>query len=141
MRRLLIYLKDYRRESILGPLFKLLEAGFELIVPLVVAAIIDRGIGGNNRGFIISMGLALAGLGLVGLVCSVTAQYFAARAAIGFSTELRHDLFAHIQTLSYADLDRFGSSGIDPRRNDQTDVRNWCLYTGSDLRSAEIQRL
>ena len=115
MRRLLIYLKDYRRESILGPLFKLLEAGFELIVPLVVAAIIDRGIGGNNRGFIISMGLALAGLGLVGLVCSVTAQYFAAKASVGFVKKLRHVLFRHIQGFSYQTLDRVGISTLITR--------------------------
>ena len=99
MKKLLVYLREYRLESILGPLFKLLEASFELIVPLVVAAIIDRGIGGADRSYIVRMCLVLVALGLIGLVCSVTAQYFAAKAAVGFGTELRTALFRHINTL------------------------------------------
>ena len=86
MRKLLVYLKDYKKESVLGPLFKLLEASFELIVPLVVASMIDVGIANRDKGYIIRMCLVMAALGLVGLVCSVTAQYFAARAAVGFAT-------------------------------------------------------
>ena len=115
MRKLFVYLKDYRRESILGPLFKLLEAGFELIVPLVVAAIIDRGIGGQDRGFIIRMCLVLVLLGLVGLACSVTAQYFAAKASVGFVKKLRHVLFSHIQGFSWQTLDRAGISTLITR--------------------------
>lgn len=116
MRRLLAYLKDYRRESVLGPLFKLLEASFELIVPLVVAAIIDRGIGqGGDRGYIVRMCLVLVALGLIGLVCSVTAQYFAAKASVGFAKKLRHALFAHIQGFSYQTLDSVGASTLITR--------------------------
>ena len=112
MKKLFIYLKEYRRESVLGPLFKLLEAGFELIVPLVIAAIIDRGIGGPGRasdqGLIVRMSLVLVVLGLLGLVCSVTAQYFAAKASVGFVKKLRHALYAHIQGFSYHALDQVG---------------------------------
>ncbi|MBR5379460.1 MAG: ABC transporter ATP-binding protein [Clostridia bacterium] len=115
MKKLLAYLKAYRRESILGPLFKLLEASFELIVPLVVAAIIDNGIGGGNKGYILRMCLVLVALGLIGLVCSVTAQYFAARASVGFVKKLRSALYAHIQLFSYADLDRIGASTLITR--------------------------
>ena len=89
MKKLFSYLKDYRKESILGPLFKLLEAFFELIVPLVVAAIIDTGIGQGDRGYIVRMCLVLVALGLIGLLCSVTAQYFAAKASVGFTKKLR----------------------------------------------------
>ena len=115
MRKLLPYLRAYRKESILGPLFKLLEAGLELIVPLVVAAIIDRGIGRADRGAIVTMSLVLAGLGLLGLVCSVTAQYYAAKASVGFVTRLRHALYAHIQRFSYETLDRVGTSTLITR--------------------------
>ena len=115
MRKLFVYLKDYRKESVLGPLFKLLEAGFELIVPLVVAAIIDRGIGGADKGYIIHMCLVLVALGLTGLVCSVTAQYFAARASAGFVKKLRHALYDHIQRFSYQTLDRVGVSTLITR--------------------------
>ncbi|MBR4359457.1 MAG: ABC transporter ATP-binding protein [Clostridia bacterium] len=111
MKRLFAYLKDYRRESALGPLFKLLEAGFELIVPLVVAAIIDRGISapeGPDKAYIVRMCLVLVALGLVGLVCSVTAQYFAAKASVGFAKKLRHALYSHIQRFSYRTLDQVG---------------------------------
>ena len=92
MKKLFVYLRDYRKESVLGPLFKLLEAGFELIVPLVVAAIIDKGIGSRDQGYIVNMCLVLVALGLVGLLCSVTAQYFAAKASVGFVKKLRHAL-------------------------------------------------
>ena len=111
MKKLFAYLKDYRRESVLGPLFKLLEAGFELIVPLVVAAIIDRGISpaeGPDKGLIVRMCLVLVALGLVGLICSVTAQYFAAKASVGFVKKLRHALYSHIQQFSYHTLDQVG---------------------------------
>ena len=115
MKKLFSYLKDYRKESILGPLFKLLEAFFELIVPLVVAAIIDTGIGQGNRGYIVRMCLVLVALGLIGLLCSVTAQYFAAKASVGFTKKLRHALFAHIQGFSYQTLDTVGTSTIITR--------------------------
>lgn len=115
MRKLLIYLKPYRRESILGPLFKLLEATLELFVPLIVASVIDSGIGAGDRGHILRMSLLLAGLGLVGLLFSVTAQYFSAKASVGFVTKLRHALFAQIQRFSYRDLDRLGVSTLITR--------------------------
>lgn len=115
MRKLLIYLKDYKKETVLGPLFKLLEASFELIVPLVVASMIDVGIASGDKGYIIRMCLIMAALGLIGLVCSVTAQYFAARAAVGFAARLRHGLFAHIQSLSFSQMDREGTSTLITR--------------------------
>lgn len=115
MFKLLTYLRDYRRESILGPLFKLLEATLELLVPLVVAAIIDTGIGGANRGYIVRMSLLMALLGAVGLAFSVTAQYFAAKAAVGFVTKIRRALFSHIQQFSYAGLDQIGPSTLITR--------------------------
>ena len=115
MRKLLIYLKDYKKESVLGPLFKLLEASFELIVPLVVASMIDVGIAAGDRGYIIKMCLIMAALGLIGLTCSVTAQFFAAKAAVGFATKLRHGLFAHIQSLSFSRMDREGTSTLITR--------------------------
>ena len=115
MKKLFVYLRDYRKESVLGPLFKLLEAGFELIVPLVVAAIIDKGIGGQDRGYIIKMSLVLVALGLIGLVCSVTAQYFAAKASVGFVKKLRHALYSHIQGFSYETLDKVGISTLITR--------------------------
>ncbi len=115
MKKLLVYLKDYRKEALLGPLFKLLEAGFELIVPLVVAAIIDRGIAQRDQGYILRMCLVLVALGIVGLVCSVTAQYFAAKASVGFVTRLRHALYVHIQDFSYSMLDQVGISTLITR--------------------------
>lgn len=115
MKKLLIYLRDYKKESILGPLFKLLEASFELIVPLVVASMIDVGIPNNDKGYIIRMCLIMAALGLIGLVCAVTAQYFAARAAVGFATKLRHGLFSHIQSLSFSQMDKEGTSTLITR--------------------------
>ena len=115
MKRLLVYLKDYKKESILGPLFKLLEASFELIVPLVVASMIDVGIAGDDKSYIIKMCLIMAALGLIGLICSVTAQFFAAKAAVGFATRLRHGLFARIQSLSFSQMDREGTSTLITR--------------------------
>lgn len=115
MTKLLVYLKDYKKESVLGPLFKLLEASFELVVPLVVASMIDVGIAGGDRGYILKMCLIMAALGLIGLACSVTAQFFAAKAAVGFATKLRHELFAHIQKLSFSQMDREGTSTLITR--------------------------
>lgn len=115
MKRLLVFLKDYKKESILGPLFKLLEASFELFVPLVVAAIIDAGIGGNDKAQIYKMCGILVLLAVIGLVCAITAQYFAAKAAVGFSTKLRASLFSHIETLSFSEMDTIGSSTLITR--------------------------
>ena len=108
-------LKDYRKECILGPAFKLLEAVFELIVPLIIANLVDSGLRQQSYPVVYRSVLLLVLMAVLGLAASVTAQYFAARAAIGFSTGLRHDLFAHIQSLSYADLDHFGSSTLITR--------------------------
>lgn len=108
-------LKDYRKECILGPAFKLLEALFELIVPLIIARLVDEGLRQQSWPVVWRCVLLLVLMALLGLAASVTAQYFAARAAIGFSTGLRHDLFAHIQSFSYADLDHFGSSTLITR--------------------------
>lgn len=110
MKHLLKQLKAYRKEIILGPLFKLLEAGFELLVPLLVAAMIDQGVKLGDKSVIVRMSLMMVGLGLIGLLCSVTAQYFAAKAAVGSTTRLRRALFAHLQTLSYTELDTIGAS-------------------------------
>ncbi len=115
MKRLLIYLKDYKKECILAPLFKMLEASFELFVPLVIAAIIDQGIGGNDSGYIYRSCGLLVILGLIGLICAVTAQFFAAKAAVGFSTGLRHDLFKHLMGLSYSKIDTLGTSTMITR--------------------------
>ena len=112
MRSLLKYLKDYKKESILAPVFKMLEASFELFVPLVMAAIIDTGIANHDKGYIFRMGGVLVALGLIGLACSVTAQFFSAKAAVGFATKLRHALFSHIQGLSYAELDTLGTNTL-----------------------------
>ena len=115
LKKLLVYLKDYKKESILGPLFKLLEASFELIVPLVVASMIDVGIAQGDKGYVGRMCLIMAALGLIGLVCSITAQYFAAKAAVGFATKLRHGVFEHIQKLSFSQLDREGTATLITR--------------------------
>lgn len=115
MLKLLKYMKAYRKESICAPLFKLLEASFELLVPLVVAKIIDVGIKNQDVGYIIRMCLLMAALGLIGLVCSITAQYFSAKAAVGFATKLRHELFAHIQSLSFSEMDTIGTSTLITR--------------------------
>ena len=115
MKSLLVYLKDYKKESVLGPLFKLLEASFELIVPLVVASMIDVGIAESDRNYVIRMCLIMAALGVTGLISSVTAQFFAAKAAVGFATKLRHALFAHIQSLSFSSMDEQGTSTLITR--------------------------
>lgn len=125
MGKLLIYLKDYKKESVLGPLFKLLEASFELIVPLVMAAIIDTGVAAGDTSYIMKMCLVLVLLAVVGLTCSVTAQYFAAKAAVGFATGLRHALFAHIESLSFAEMDKVGTSTLITRMtSDVNQVQN-----------------
>ncbi len=115
MRRLLKYLGKYKKESVLGPLFKLLEASFELLIPLVVARIVDVGIKNRDMGEILRLGAVMIGLGLLGLLFSVTAQYFAAKAAVGFAAALRHDLFKHIQGLSYTEMDEAGTSTLITR--------------------------
>ena len=109
------YLKKYRKECILAPLFKMLEASFELMVPLVMTVIIDQGINGGDRGLIIRMVLLMIALGLVGLISSVTAQYFSAKAATGFATGVRHSLFAHLQSLSFSNMDEMGTSTMITR--------------------------
>ena len=135
MRKLLRFLKDYKKESILSPLFKLLEASFELFVPLVMAAIIDTGIGNKDGGFILKMCGILISLALVGLTCSITAQYFAAKAAVGFATKVRHALFDHIQKLSYTEMDTAGTDtirliGYRKRRTSRRFV--WIFNCGAD---------
>ena len=115
MKQLMMYLKDYKKESILAPLFKLLEAFFELMVPLVMANIIDYGISNRNMGYIGKMGLVLLLLGVVGLASSITAQFFAAKAAVGVSTKLRQALFDHIEDLSFTDIDKAGTSTMITR--------------------------
>lgn len=115
MRKLIRYLKDYKLESVLGPLFKMLEASFELFVPLVMAQIIDVGIKNRDASYILKMGGILVLLGMIGLACSLTAQYFAAKAAVGFSTALRNDLFAHIGHLSYNEQDKIGTATLITR--------------------------
>ncbi len=115
MKKLLVYLKNYKKECVLAPLFKMLEASFELIVPLVVSAIIDVGIVKRDQNFILQMCLVMVALGLIGLVCSVTAQFFAAKAAAGFGTIVRHALFAHIQTFSFSEIDKAGTATLITR--------------------------
>lgn len=125
MKKLLVYLKDYKKESILGPLFKLLEASFELIVPLVMATIIDAGVKNADKAYIMKMCLVLVLLAVIGLICSITAQYFAAKAAVGFSTKLRHALFEHIESLSFAEMDEVGTSTLMTRMtSDVNQVQN-----------------
>ncbi|MCR5755600.1 MAG: ABC transporter ATP-binding protein/permease [Acetatifactor sp.] len=115
MKLLLKYLKDYKKESVLAPLFKLLEAFFELLVPLVMASIIDRGIGNGDMGYVGKMGLCLITLGLVGLTASITAQFFAAKAAVGFAAKVRKALFEHIQGLDFTSIDKAGTSTLITR--------------------------
>lgn len=115
MWKLLVYLKDYKKESVLGPLFKLLEASFELMVPLVMASIIDVGIKNRDGRYVMMMGGVLLLLAVVGLASSLTAQYFAAKAAVGFSAKLKSALFHHIETFSYTEVDRLGSTSLITR--------------------------
>jgi len=118
------YLKQYKKECVLSPLFKMLEAVFELFVPLVVASVIDRGLGERDNLHIYHMFALLIGLSALGLVCSITAQFFSPKAAAGFAAKLRHALFAHIQSLSYADLDSFGTPRLITRiSSDVTQVQ------------------
>lgn len=125
MRKLLVYLKDYKKETVLAPLFKMLEATFELFVPLVMAAIIDQGIQGEDVPYVLRMGLLLIALGLIGLTCSITAQYYAAKAAVGFSAKLKHSLFFHIQSLSFTEIDTLGTSTMITRMtSDVNQVQN-----------------
>ena len=115
MKNLVTYIKEYSKECVLGPLFKLLEAYFDLIVPLVMAGIIDNGIAGNDKGYVFRFGGVLVLLAIVGLTCSITAQYFAAKAAVGFAANVRHALFAHIESLSYSEMDTIGTSTLITR--------------------------
>ncbi len=115
MKTLLAYLKGYKKESILAPLFKMLEASFELFVPLVMAAIIDVGIANQNKPYIVKMCFVLIALGIIGLVCSITAQYFAAKAATGVGTGIRHGLFEHIQKFTFTEMDQLGTSTLITR--------------------------
>ena len=125
MKKLLVYLKDYKKERVLGPLFKLLEATFELIVPLVMAAIIDTGVATGDKSYIMKMCMVLVLLAVIGLTCSITAQYFAAKAAVGFATKLRHALFAHIERLSFTEMDTVGTATLITRMtSDVNQVQN-----------------
>lgn len=138
MRKLIPYLKNYKKESIIGPLFKLLEAVFELIVPLVTARIIDIGIQNRDIPYIWKMAALLVAFGVMGLLCSLLAQYFAAKAAVGFGTELRHDLFCHIEQLSYAAVDKAGSaswlSGSQVISIRYSPASIWCFVCFCDRR-------
>ncbi|MBO5315535.1 MAG: ABC transporter ATP-binding protein [Clostridia bacterium] len=129
MKRLLKHLKKYTLESILAPLFKLFEAALELIVPLVVAVIIDDAIGGGDKGYAVILSLVLVLLGLIGLGFSVVAQYCAAKASVGFITSVRTSLFSHLQTLSYSDVDRIGTSTMITRMTTDANI----LQTGLNL--------
>lgn len=125
MKSLMKYLMDYKKECVLSPLFKLLEATFELFVPLVMASIIDTGIKNADKPYIFKMCIVLVSLGVIGLICSITAQYFAAKAAVGFATKLRHSLFSYIQNLSFSEIDTLGTSTLITRMtSDVNQVQN-----------------
>mgnify|MGYP001050368591 CR=1 FL=1 len=125
MKKLLVYLKDYKKETVLAPLFKMLEATFELFVPLVMADIIDIGIARGDRHYIYMRCLLLVALGVIGLTCSLTAQYFAAKAAVGFAAGMKSGLYRHIQSLSFAELDTLGASTMITRMtSDANQVQN-----------------
>ena len=125
MKRLLQYGKGYGRQAVLAPLFKMLEASFELFVPLVVAAVIDTGIRQQDIGYILRMSGLLVLLAVIGLTCSITAQYFAAKTAVGFATRLRHALFAHIQSLDFSAQDKVGPATLITRMtSDVNQVQN-----------------
>ncbi|MCM1170775.1 MAG: ABC transporter ATP-binding protein/permease [Clostridium sp.] len=115
MKQIMKYFKNYKVKAVLAPLFKMLEASFELLVPLVMANIIDIGIKNGDKPYIYKMALLMIGLGLIGLACSITAQYFSAKTAMGFGKELRYDLFRHIESLSYTEIDEIGSSTLITR--------------------------
>lgn len=125
MKRIWMYLKQYKKECVLAPLFKMLEATFELFVPLVVSGIIDNGIANGDKPYIVKMCMMLILLAIIGLVCSITAQYFSARAAVGCATGMRHHLFSHIQSLSFTDMDTIGASTLVTRMtSDINQVQN-----------------
>ena len=125
MKKLLKYMKGYEKQCILGPLFKLLEASFELLIPLVVASIVDKGIGAGDRSYVVKMCAVMIALGIIGLICAVTAQFFAAKAAVGFSARLRHAVMKHILGLSYTEIDTLGTSTMITRMtSDINQVQN-----------------
>ena len=125
LKKILKYIRGYGKECVLGPLFKLLEASFELLIPLVVARIVDVGIAGRDQGYVVKMVLVMALLGVIGLVCAVTAQYFAAKAAVGFAARLRHAVMEHLLGLSYTEIDRVGTSTMITRMtSDVNQVQN-----------------
>ncbi len=121
MKKLSVYLKGHRLECILAPLFKMLEAALELIVPLIVAAIIDKGIAAGDKPYIVKMCIILVALGAVGLLFSVTAQYYSAKASVGFGTRIRSALFSHMQKFSYSDIDELGTSGMITKLTSDSD--------------------
>ena len=125
MKMIMRFLKDYKKECVLAPLFKMLEAIFELFVPLVVSSVIDKGIVNADKGYIMQMCLMLILLAIIGLVCAITAQYFSAKAAVGAATGMRHSLFAHIQTFSFTEMDTLGTSTLVTRMtSDINQVQN-----------------
>lgn len=125
MFKLLVHIKKYKKECVLGPLFKLLEALLELFVPLVIANIIDNGIANGDMGYVVGMVCLLVGLGVVGLAFSITAQYFAAKAAVGFSAKVKHELFRHIESLSWTEIDGIGTSTLITRMtSDMNQIQN-----------------
>ncbi|MBD5535256.1 MAG: ABC transporter ATP-binding protein [Lachnospiraceae bacterium] len=125
MKKLLVYLKDYKKETVLAPLFKMLEASFELLIPIVVKLIVDVGIANRDTGYVGRMCFVMILLGVIGLVCSITAQYFSAKAAVGFATKLRHTLFAHMQKFSFSQMDKMGTASMITRMtSDVNQVQN-----------------
>ena len=125
MKKLLVYLRDYKKETVLAPLFKMLEASFELLIPIVVKLIVDVGIANEDRRYVGRMCFVMILLGVIGLVCSITAQYFSAKAAVGFATKLRHTLFAHMQKLSFSQMDKMGTASMITRMtSDINQVQN-----------------
>lgn len=125
MKRILVFLKDYKKETVLAPLFKMLEASFELLIPIVVKMIVDIGIANQDRGYVGRMCFLMVLLGIIGLVCSVTAQFFSAKAAVGFAAKLRHALFSHMQKLSFSQMDKMGTSTMITRMtSDVNQVQN-----------------
>lgn len=125
MKRLFVFLKDYKKETVLAPLFKMLEASFELLIPIVVQMIVDVGIANGDKSYVGKMCLVMISLGIIGLVCSITAQFFSAKAAVGFATKLRHALFGHMQKLSYSQMDNMGTSTMITRMtSDVNQVQN-----------------
>ena len=125
MKMIMRFLKDYKKECVLAPLFKMFEAIFELFVPLVVSSVIDKGIVNADKGYIMQMCLMLILLAIIGLVCAITAQYFSAKAAVGAATGMRHSLFAHIQTFSFTEMDTLGTSTLVTRMtSDINQVQN-----------------